>query len=455
MIIFRGEKEESNTKVNEKGISVKVIVKGTAGFCSFPEVTKEKALKAVEWAVKEAKLLKQIHPSQYVDYEPKVDKVEYPALIPPFSLDQRDKSSFLHESLKPFLGSRYVGRILLNYQDTTTKELYMNTEGAEIESIYSRVYLRPTIYAKRNNKEINFSKEFGKIGGFEFIKDNVWKVCSEVRNVAVKMLDAVRFPTNGIYSVVLGESAMGALLHILSHSLEADMIIAGLSPFEHNYHREVAPECVNVFDDSTIPHAWGSYKYDAEGVLGKRKYLIKNGILESFLHSRESAFEFHVKPTANSRRDSYKYPPRIHCSNIHLQPGECSFDDLIDDIDHGLYIKEGRDISYVDEVVTTIRKSLLPSGVMYLKNLKCSPKQSALSTAIMKVDEAYLIEKGEIRHPIKGFYLVFDLEKMLKSIDRIGKVTAEYVSNCFKNGDYLPFSAVAPMTRVGEVKICV
>ena len=59
-------------------------------------------------------------------------------------------------------------------------------------------------------------------------------------------------------------------------------------------------------DDGTVPFNRGALNFDDEGVPGQKTYMVKEGILTSFLHDRISAKHFGVEPTGNGRRESFR-----------------------------------------------------------------------------------------------------------------------------------------------------
>ncbi len=108
---------------------------------------------------------------------------------------------------------------------------------------------------------------------------------------------------------------------------------------------------VNLTLDSTTPKGLGTYGYDDEGVPAGRHPLVVNGILNGFLTSRETAPALSPDERSNGtmRAESWGAIPLIRMSNIHLEPGEGSFEQLLDDTGDGIYMETNRSWSIDDK----------------------------------------------------------------------------------------------------------
>jgi TldD protein len=105
----------------------------------------------------------------------------------------------------------------------------------------------------------------------------------------------------------------------------------------------VGSELVNLCDSGAsefIAGASGTIPVDDEGVKTGRTVIIRDGILESYLHDRESAARFGVAPTGNARAWEYSDSPLIRMRNTYLEPGEETLEEMIAGIDDG-YLLDG------------------------------------------------------------------------------------------------------------------
>jgi len=75
-------------------------------------------------------------------------------------------------------------------------------------------------------------------------------------------------------------------------------------------------------------------------VLAGRTEIIRNGLLVSYLHNRESAAQFGVEPTGNARAWEYSDQPLIRMRNTYMAPGNMTLEEMIAATKDG-YLLEG------------------------------------------------------------------------------------------------------------------
>ena len=166
----------------------------------------------------------------------------------------------------------------------------------------------------------------------------------EIAEEVVKGIDdrfEARRPKGGQMSVVMGAGASGILLHeAMGHAFEADFNRKGQSIFSDKLGTQVCPKGVNVVDDGTVAFNRGSGNYDDEGVPAQKTYMVRDGILESYLHDRISAAWYGVPSTGNGRRESFRYNPIPRMRATYMESGEASPSDIIASVSHGIYVDE-------------------------------------------------------------------------------------------------------------------
>ena len=166
----------------------------------------------------------------------------------------------------------------------------------------------------------------------------------EIAEEVVKGIDDIfeaRRPKGGQMSVVMGAGASGILLHeAMGHAFEADFNRKGQSIFSDKLGTQVCPKGVNVVDDGTVAFNRGSGNYDDEGVPAQKTYMVRDGILESYLHDRISAAWYGVPSTGNGRRESFRYNPIPRMRATYMESGEASPSDIIASVSHGIYVDE-------------------------------------------------------------------------------------------------------------------
>lgn len=242
---------------------------------------------------------------------------------------------------------------------------------------------------------------------------------------AIRQLEA-KSVKGGQYTVVLDPYLSGVFIHeAFGHLSEADFVYENPRMQELlTLGKPLGIEQLNVVDDATIPGLPGSLKYDDEGVPGQRKYLIKNGVLTQRLHSRETAGKLHEAPTGNARAINATHPPIVRMTNTAIEAGEHSFEEMIADIEEGVYAAR------------------MIGG-------QTNGEMFTFSAA-----EGYMIRNGKIAEPISDVALTGNVFQTLKDIEAIGNDSLHTYGGCGKGGQMpLPVSAGGPHVRIKNVVV--
>lgn len=170
----------------------------------------------------------------------------------------------------------------------------------------------------------------------ETVKEVISDCCSGIDEA----FEAIR-PKGGEMPVVMGCGASGILLHeAMGHSFEADFNRKGQSIFADRIGQRVCPEGITIVDDGTVFGNRGSCNWDDEGVPGQKTVMVRDGILESYLHDRISAAHYGVAPTGNGRRESFRFNPIPRMRTTYMESGAHDPSDIIASVDKGIYVNE-------------------------------------------------------------------------------------------------------------------
>lgn len=241
------------------------------------------------------------------------------------------------------------------------------------------------------NENKTASRSFRK--GVEMISDVLLEeIASEVVSGIDERFRAIR-PKGGKMPVVMGAGASGILLHeAMGHSFEADFNRKGQSVFSGMTGKRVCDPSINIVDDGTIPYNRGACNYDDEGVRGRKTYMVKDGILVSYLHDRISAGHYGLPPTGNGRRESFRFNPIPRMRATYMENGTALKSDLIASVKKGLY---------VDEFSNGQVKIGEGDFTFYVKS-------------------GYLIENGRLTAPVKDVNIMGNGPKALADITGVG-----------------------------------
>ena len=170
------------------------------------------------------------------------------------------------------------------------------------------------------------------------------QLIDELASEVVKGIDArfeAKRPKGGRMNVVMGAGASGILLHeAMGHAFEADFNRKGQSIFSEKMGQRICPEGINIIDDGTLAYNRGSGNYDDEGVPGEKTYMVKDGILCSYLHDRISAQWYGVRPTGNGRRENFRYNPIPRMRATYMESGNADPEGIISSVKDGIYVDE-------------------------------------------------------------------------------------------------------------------
>ena len=177
--------------------------------------------------------------------------------------------------------------------------------------------------------------------GVEMLTD---ALLEEIASEAIAGIDerfAARRPKGGQMPVVMGAGASGILLHeAMGHAFEADFNRKGQSIFSGRIGEKVCSSDISIVDDGTITGNRGSVNFDDEGVPGQKTYMVRDGILTSYLHDRISAGYYGVSPTGNGRRETFRYAPIPRMRSTYMLSGSSDKESIIASVRKGIYVDQ-------------------------------------------------------------------------------------------------------------------
>jgi len=297
--------------------------------------------------------------------------------------------------------------------DEIKEKIYVNSEGSKIISKIPRVSFEYVLTLIKNGNSEQRSFQYGGSGGWELFKSwNLIEKLSEEAKILEKLSKAKKL-VKGKYDVILAPELVGIASHeSCGHPYEADRILgreaaqAGKSFVTKDMLGEkIGSNVVSLADDPTLPNSYGFYLYDDEGMKADRRLLIKNGIINSFLQNRETAAEFKTKSNAASRANAWYSEPIVRMANTFIIPGNHSFEELLESIKKGVYIK-----TYMEWNIDDKRFNQKYTGL-----------------------ESYLIENGKLTKLVKRPVLEITTPKFWSSIDTVGKDLGFVAGNCGKS----------------------
>ncbi|AAT43445.1 TldD/PmbA family protein [Picrophilus oshimae] len=323
-------------------------------------------------------------------------------------VDLSEKISFLMDLDRLMLENDASVRIN-GLNETRVNEIYLNTSGSEIKSEYSRIFYFYMAGIEDSGDFEESFQEYGCTGGYDYIYNlNLDERIKNDINSLKMSLKSNRIEP-GRYDVMVGPEISGIVAHeSAGHPMEYDRIIgreaaqAGKSFI--NKKMRIGSEHVNVVDDPEIKNSYGFYLYDDEGSPAKKRYLYKNGMVNEYILNRESAGILSQRSNGGGRSSSWNMEPLARMSTTYIEPGDYKFDELIEDIKNGVYIK-----SFTEWNIDDLRFNEKYVG-----------------------KEAYIIKNGRIENRVRRPVIETNTVNFYSSIDAVGNDLEFSAGTCGK-----------------------
>jgi len=193
-------------------------------------------------------------------------------------------------------------------------------------------------------------------------------------------------------TVVFDPWAALDLLSCLGRALQADQVQRGLSFLADSLDEQIASPIVNVCDDGLRPGRPRSSPCDDEGVPRRRTQAVREGRLCALLHDSHTSRRAGGDPAGNSTRSTYRSMPRVGVSNLYIEPGALSQEEIIGGVQRGLYVVSTTNTGGVNHV--TGDYSVAATGI--------------------------LIENGELTAPVDPVTLAGTVPDLLKRCVAVG-----------------------------------
>lgn len=429
-IQLNGRKAASPMTGRDYGASIRVFF-GTDSFYAYTSDVTEDGL--LELAAKVAALGNgsgRLRPS--LPGEAKPAAKTNPIGIYPTAIISAEKVDILRAITDAALA--YDARIKtanINYIDLDQDFIIANSDGvfARDRRVYTRLRVNAMAESSARTRVGNVNRDL-QMGLERFEQETPRQIGEKAAASAITLLNARPCPT-GEMTVVLGEDG-GTFVHeACGHALEACRVADGGSIFSGKLGQQVASAKVSVWDDGTIPSAFGSIDIDDEGIRPTRNLLIENGILRNYMVDRLGSLKLGLPPTGCCRKESYRFCPTSRMTNTYIQPGQDTREDIIGSVRHGLYVKSvGGGTAHVNT-----------GGFDFV------------------VDEAYVVEDGRITYPVSGATLSGNTLEVLHNIEMVGRQSGERGpvdlggSVCGAASGNVPVTSTIPMLKIRKLSI--
>ncbi|MBU1626223.1 TldD/PmbA family protein [bacterium] len=341
-ITYAGKKLKDVSTTSLEGGRLRALKSGGMAYSSFTDMKKiDECLKSAEITAKamgsHQKRPIELAPAPVID-----DIIKAEPEIDPRKISFDEKRNLTQKYNELILSQEKVQTTLTSYHETVTNKYFVNTEGTKIEQEVILCRIGARIVAKNGTTIQSTGISLGYDEDYKKLLDRESDIARQAK-ITVDLLDAEPVK-GGVYTILCNPFLAGIFTHeAFGHLSEADSLYDIDSILDiMKIGKVLGNPILNIVDQGNLKGASGTYKYDDEGIPTQKTYLIKDGILSGRLLSREMAAIFGGKPTGNFRATDYRVNPIVRMSNIFIENGESKFEDMLESIDDGFYLCQGK-----------------------------------------------------------------------------------------------------------------
>jgi TldD protein len=330
-------------------LGIRVLMNGCWGFAG----SKDLSDASIDRLIKSAKS-NAVHGSHF-----QKEKVVFPPLpstiaeyhhhpkINPFSMAREEKMDYLGKLATAIAPTGKIVHSYVSGEFMRQEKYYINSEGSYSHtSYYNTLPVMMVVAADAGQVQSRTwpgHMSAGR-GGFELFYEQ--QFAENTDRIIKEALDLLSAPTitEEKADIIIGNGHLALQLHeSVGHATEADRIFG----MEISYAGKtfVKPEMlgnyqygspiVNIYSDSTDPKGLGYHPMDDEGVAGRKMDIIRNGVLVDQQTSRQIAHKLGLQPSSNMKGSYADDFPLVRMTNLCIEPGKGSLDELIKSTEKG------------------------------------------------------------------------------------------------------------------------
>jgi TldD protein len=344
------------------GLGIRALVGSSWGFSAVPDLAGA-AARAAGHRAAEIAAASALVAGPAIDLVP-VEAGEAswasPCEIDPLSVPLSTKGDLL---VRATAAARAAGADLAEgiYQIWDTRKWFVSSDGHRIDQHLREcgAGVTASAYGAGEIQRRSWPSHRGQYGtrGWELVDelalvDNAPRMAEEAR----ALLTAPLCPA-GETTLILGGEQLALQIHeSVGHAIELDRILgweaafAGTSWLDLNRLGALryGSELMNITIDPTIPGALGSFGYDDEGTPAAKRDAVRNGLWVGVLAGRDSAAMAGLDYAGSVRSDGWARLPMVRMTNVGLEPGPHTLDEIIAATDDGVLMDINRSWSIDD-----------------------------------------------------------------------------------------------------------
>ncbi|MFH1994191.1 MAG: TldD/PmbA family protein [Nitrospinota bacterium] len=343
----KGQKVDSFEQSATLETAIRVIKDGKLGF-SYTTITDGQAVgRLVKEAIENAL---SNEPDKYTSFAAKAGKLPelgiYDSNLPSISEAEKIDRAMRVEKSALSYDSRVDKVRSASYGDTTKEILILSSSGLNVSWLETICGSSIEVTAKdENGSEVGSDYDYQRY----YSNLKVEEIGIRGAKTAIDMLGGRNIETRSV-PVIIENTVASQFLSILASSFKGDSVQKGKSMLIGKTGLSIVSPKVNIIDNGRLEGGIGSSPVDDEGTPTKCNVLINKGILTGFLHNRYTAAKENIESAGNGTRGSFKLPPSVGLTNLYINKGTLSVEDLMSDIGDGFYITEAMGVHTADPI---------------------------------------------------------------------------------------------------------
>jgi PmbA protein len=212
---------------------------------------------------------------------------------------------------------------------------------------------------------------------------------TEAAKKTLAKLGAEKIPTAEL-PVVFHPDAARALLSLILGCVSGGAIYRRSSYLCDREGTEIASPLITIEDDPLLPRGPGSRPFDGEGLPSRKNVVVEEGRLRMYLLDSYTGRKLGKPSTGNASRGAGA-TPSVSASNFVLRPGSRSPQDILREVDRGLYVT-----------------SMMGFGF------------NATTGDFSRGAEGFWVENGKLVRPVSEVTVSLSFEELWKRVDALG-----------------------------------
>ncbi len=387
--VFKGEIDDYNIS-DENGLSFRGVYNGKMGYSYTEKIDESSIDMLVKEAVDNAKVIDSDDEEFIFEGSKEYKEVNgFNEELEKISNEEKVRFTKLMEEEALKADEKVEAVNYCVYGEEKMYNLLVNTKGLDLEDKSNLAYAYVSVMLKDGDGVKTAAKY---VVSNDFDDFDAKALALEAVKEGNQLLGATSIKSDN-YPIILRNDAAANLLEAYSSIFSAENVQKGLSKLKGKMDEKIANDIISIVDDPFMEGGVASRSFDGEGVATKSKKIIEDGMLRTYLHNLKSAKKDGGKSTGNGYKGSYKSAISIAPSNMYIEKGKISLEDMINTIENGLMIIDFQG---------------LHSGV------------NTISGDFSLSAYGFLIENGKISRPVNQITVAGNFYDMLKNIMEIG-----------------------------------